>query len=118
MSGQEARAQVYADLAASTVFAAVRNYEPLPGALPKPLSCTVATAGPTAEDYRVFIRVYADTSTQANIEAAQDNLDAGIDEVETRLGVDYPRTEWTVEWSEPHQAFIATTTLPVPREDF
>lgn len=95
----------------------VLDYEPGPGRLNKPTSVTVATAGMTATDYRLYVRCYSDTS-RVKPEDAEDALDNMVEATEDALPVEVPRSSWAVEWSEIHDAFIATTVAEFPRDDF
>jgi hypothetical protein len=96
---------------------AVLDHEPLPASLPRPKAVTVSPAGISPYEWIVAVRVYVDTTADA--QQAQDDLDVLVLACEQALGsTPTPRVGWTYAWVESLGAYVATTTLVVPREDF
>jgi hypothetical protein len=96
---------------------AVLDHEPQPASLPRPKAVTVSPAGVTPYEWEVAVRCYVDTT--ADIVQAQDDLDQLVLACEQELTATItPRTTWTYAWLENLGAYVATTRLAVPREDF
>lgn len=111
-----ARAEVYALLNGLTGVGKVLDHEPLPDRLPRPTAITISPAGFTATDWRTAVRLYVDT--RSDVEKAQDTLDDLALAADNALDDVFARSQWDVEFSPELEAFVATTILESPREDF
>lgn len=79
---------------------------------------TVSTAGVTATDWRLFVRVYVDSIQSSE---GQDRLDDLVEACETvgeGLGSMVPRSDWEFAYDESKGCFLMLTTVDYPREDF
>jgi len=79
---------------------------------------TVSTAGVSATDWRLFVRVYVGA---VQSQAGQDLLDDVVEAVETvgeSLGSGVPRSAWEFAYDESKGAFVMLTTVDYPREDW
>jgi hypothetical protein len=94
----------------------VLNHEPTPAEMAKPACAVVAPTGKSATDFLVAVRVFADASAdpQGSIDVLSDLTDA----VESVLEVAWVFEPWAVEWAVDHNAWVASTTVQVPRDDF
>lgn len=91
----------------------VYDHEPLQVA--KPTAVTIFTAGMDPDFYLIAVRIYHTADVDAK--DAQDNLDVMIIDVEDRLSSGFGMAPWSVDYREDLNAFVATTILPVGRED-
>lgn len=84
-----------------------------PPTLPRGATVTVASAGVTATEWLLTIRVYVNGLQPAD---AQNLLDDTVILIEN--GLTAPRSDWLFEYDDERQTFRATTTVQVGREDF
>lgn len=112
----QSRAALHAALDAALTIPTL-DHEPAPGGLTKPVYVTVGPAGVTPTDHLLAVRVYSDTSRTLP-DAAVDTLEAAVQDVDDAMPVAVPRGTWSIEWSEPHNAFVATQIATYPRDDF
>lgn len=113
-----AKAELYALIttpALPTGVTAAYPFEPLPGQGAKPVMVTVATAGMTAVDYLLALRVYV--SADADAEWAQATLDTLILTLDGRMTSGFGPSNWEVDWDPELGAFVAVNTFLVGRED-
>jgi hypothetical protein len=75
---------------------------------------TVSTAGLSATEYRLFIRIY---EPDIQSQEAQDRLDVHTEALD-RMGLAAPRSDWELIYDEVKGAFYMQTTVECPREDF
>lgn len=90
------------------------GYEPVPGHLAKPTAITISTAGWDLEFWLIALRVYQ--SIEVDAEDAQENLDAVMDDVESKLTSGFGVAVWTVDYVAELNALVATCILPVGRD--
>ncbi|MCA1572417.1 MAG: hypothetical protein LC798_19375 [Chloroflexi bacterium] len=96
-------------------LAAVYDHEPLAGHIQKPAAATVFTAGMTAVDYLIGIRIYI--SAEADAAKAQADLDTLIMTVDGRMTSGFGPSNWTVTYQADLSAFVAENLFEVGRED-
>jgi hypothetical protein len=94
---------------------AAYDHEPLPGHLQKPTALTISTAGMTAVDYLIALRIYV--TAEPDAEKAQDDLDALIMAVDGRMTSGFGPSNWDVNYDVELNAFVATNIFLVGRED-
>lgn len=96
----------------------VYPFEPLGGHMAKPTAITVSTVGGGMDPdfYQLALRCYH--AAGADVHQAQDNLDEIILAVESRLTSGFGMSTWTVDYEADIEAFVATTIIPVGREDW
>lgn len=94
---------------------AAYDHEPLPGHLQKPIALTISTAGMTAVDYLISLRIYV--TAEPDAEKAQDDLDATIMAVDARMTSGFGPSNWEVIYDPDLNAFVALNTFNVGRED-
>jgi hypothetical protein len=111
-----ARTTLAATLSAAVTYS-VMDHEPAPGGLSKPMYVTVNPAGISPTEYLLAVRCYSDTS-QAPVDRALDRLEGMVQAVEDALPSAVPHGTWQMEWSELHNAYIATLVAEYPRDDF
>jgi hypothetical protein len=93
------------------------DHEPAPGGLSKPTYVTINPAGIAPTEYLLAVRCYSDTS-HTPPDAALDRLEGMVQAVEDGLPSQVPYGTWQMEWSELHNAYIATLVAEYPRDDF
>lgn len=93
----------------------VYSYEPLPGHVQKPVAATVFTAGMTAVDYLVGIRLYV--TAEVDAQRAQDTMDALIMEIDGRMTSGFGPSNWDVVYRDDLGGFVAENVFAVGRED-
>lgn len=75
---------------------------------------TVSSAAVTATELQLAVRVYASGMQAAEAADAVDDTVQAVDDA-----LDAPRPgAWTFDYDAGKQAFVAATTINVPREDF
>lgn len=112
-----ARAAVYAALKTLDGFDVIYGYEPDAERLGGAYTVTVSTAGMSVTEWLINVRVYSSTGT--DLEGSADNLDDGMQTVDDALvNLHGVTTEWSVEWSPDHGAWVGACTISMPREDF
>ena len=94
---------------------AAYDHEPLAGQMQKPVAVTVSTAGMTAVDYLIALRIYV--TAEPDAEKAQDDLDALIMTVDGRMTSGFGPSNWEVNYDGELNAFVATNVFQVGRED-
>jgi hypothetical protein len=110
---QAARETLTAVLAALAIpDVAVLGFEP--PTLARGTTVTVSSAGVEPTEWVLAVRVYVNGIQPAE---AQDTLDQVVVQVDAGL-THVPRSEWGFEWDDARTAFVATTTVQYPREDF
>jgi hypothetical protein len=102
---------VAATLTAALPDLVVIGYEP--PALTRGVVVTVSSAGIDPTEWLLAVRVYV--SGLQPLEA-QNLLDQSAVRVDAALNV--PRSDWDFEWDDTRGAFLASTTIQYPREDF
>lgn len=105
----------HADLVAAGV---VRVYSYEPGIIEDP-SVAVVSAGMTADDYRLEVRVYRPL-TDLDMAAAQNDLDRMLAAVDARLYTDaiVETPNWEIDYvPDPTQLWFAVGQFQIPRED-
>ena len=112
-----ARTSLAATLDAALTTYPVLAYEPGPGQLAKPVYVTVNPAGLSSTEYLLAVRCYSDTS-QTKLDTALERLEGMVQAVEDALPSSVPQGTWQLEWSELHNAYIATLVAEYPRDDF
>lgn len=98
-----------------TLVTAAYDHEPLPGHLQKPVALTISTAGMTAVDYLIALRIYV--TAEPDAEKAQDDLDAVIMAVDDRMTSGFGPSNWDVSYDGELNAFVAVNVFNVGRED-
>lgn len=98
-----------------TGVTAAYPFEPPPGQGVKPVMVTVATAGMTAVDYLLALRIYV--STDADAETAQNTLDDLIMTIDGRMTSGFGPSNWDVAYDAELAAFVAVNVFLVGRED-
>jgi hypothetical protein len=98
-----------------TGLTAAYDHEPLPGDAQKPAALTISTAGMTAVDYLIALRIYV--SAEPDAEKAQDDLDSLIMAVDGRMTSGFGPSNWDVAYDPDLTAFVATNIFQVGRED-
>lgn len=91
------------------------DHEPLPGHLQKPVALTISTAGMTAVDYLIALRIYV--TAEPDAEKAQEDLDAVILTVDARMTSGFGPSNWDVSYDGELNAFVAVNVFNVGRED-
>jgi hypothetical protein len=76
---------------------------------------TVSTAGLTATEHQLAVRVYVGAMQSAE---GQDLLDDVVDAVEASALSSIPRSDWRMVYDQVKGAFLMTTTVDYPREDW
>lgn len=76
---------------------------------------TVVTAGVTASEYRLQVRIYVDAVQSAE---GQDRLDDLLDAVEANGLSDVPRSAWEWRYNQADSTYQMVTTVDYPREDW
>lgn len=113
-----AKVDVYGAISAACTAVGVPafDHDPTPGN-PPVAYVAVTFAGATAEDWLISLRVY---SSPLNDPATGESMAvAAIDAIETSLGSDAPRTNWTPLLFDPALVLlISDCVVSVPREDF
>lgn len=94
---------------------AAYDHEPLPGHLQKPVALTISTAGMTAVDYLIALRIYV--TAEPDAEKAQDDLDSVITATDARMTSGWGPSNWDVAYDDQLNAFVATNVFQVGRED-
>ena len=94
---------------------AAYDYEPAPGQAQKPVAVTVSTAGMTAVDYLLALRIYV--TAEPDAEKAQDDLDLLIMALDARMTSGFGPSNWEVDYDPELTAFVATNIFQVGRED-
>lgn len=79
-----------------------------------PPMVTVSTAGLTATDHLLFLRVYV---RDIQSEEGQDRLDEITEAVDVGR-FPFPRSDWEFVYDEVKDAFYMVSTVEYPREDF
>lgn len=98
-----------------TNVTAAYNYEPLAGQMQKPVALTISTAGMTAVDYLIALRIYV--TAESDAQKAQDDLDATIMAVDARMTSGFGPSNWDVTYDAELNAFVALNVFNVGRED-
>jgi hypothetical protein len=91
------------------------DHEPRVGHLQKPTAVTISTAGMTAVDYLIALRIYV--TAEPDAEKAQDDLDSLIMLVDGRMTSGFGPSNWDVVYDAELDAFVATNIFQVGRED-
>lgn len=78
---------------------------------------TVSTAGVTATDWRLFVRVYVDAIQSSEGQDLLDDLVEACETVGEGLGSVVPRSDWEFAYDESKGCFLMLTTVDYPRED-
>lgn len=94
---------------------AAYDYEPLSGQMQKPVAVTISTAGMTAVDYLIALRIYV--TAEQDAEKAQDDLDTLILAVDGRMTSGFGPSNWDVAYDAELNAFVAVNVFQVGRED-
>lgn len=102
--------------ASLTKITHVYDHEPRAGDTKKPMPLTISTAGMSPEAYTLALRIYSDASK--SVPLSQSDLDVAILQVDGRVGSEFGPSDWTVQWVEELDAFVATNTLQAGREDY
>lgn len=95
----------------------VYPFEPLGGHMAKPTAITISSVGGGMDPdfYQLVLRIYH--AAGADVRQAQDNLDEIILAVEARMSSGFGMSTWSVDYEADLEAFVATTFIPVGRED-
>lgn len=111
-----AHADVFAALSGLAGFGGILDHEVTPDQTPTPTALTVSLGGKTSTDYNIFARVWSSTATDPD--GASAALDLLTEAVEAALPTAFVVGEWAVEFSPDHTAWVAQSTIAVPRTDF
>lgn len=115
----DAIAAVHTQLAPLATPTTVAVYDHEPGNNPgfrRPLAVTCSFGPLTPTDYGVMVRVYC--STNAQLDDAQTAFTDLVVAVDEALGGMTPRTVWQTVWLADENAWVCSTVVAVPREDF
>lgn len=94
---------------------AAYDHEPTAGGMQKPVTVTISTAGMTAVDYLIALRIYV--TAEPDAEKAQDDLDLLIMLVDGRMTSGFGPSNWDVAYDAELNSFVATNIFQVGRED-
>lgn len=97
----------------------VYDHEPRGGEMVAPVSVTISTAGFTPDFWVLAVRIYT-TTQKYDAKKAQDVLDLLIPAVDAKVGSNggFGPSDWTIEWDDGLEAFMATNLLQVGRQDY
>lgn len=113
MTLTEARQALATQIAAADLDG-VTVYDHEPAMVTAGVSVTVSSAGFTATEWLLSVRVYVSARTP---ESDQDLLDQHTTAVDAVLDP-APLGQWDFGFDEERDALVGTATVPYPREDF
>lgn len=94
----------------------VYDHEPAPGQQPRDVAITLATVGQSPLFWQLALRLYV--PAQVDAKAAQDTIDTAMPAIDALMTDGFGPSQWTVDWIDDIQAFVAENRLDVGRDDY